>query len=201
MAPNKRYTESSSLAIHSGIELGHDQEMDDLATRDVEGELDVDLAELSLGQRLTALSGGDERLLRGTSSDSDDEGADQFSKSTSKKEKKKQSEVPSVVPANSLTRTLIQALHSSDSGLLETCLGHSDRTLIRNTVRRLPSQLALPLITACLDRLGRGARAGTMKGGGGGASSQRAAGLTGWIKAVLVVHCGYLMTVNLFFLF
>jgi U3 small nucleolar RNA-associated protein 5 len=64
-------------------------------------------------------------------------------------------------------------LHSSDTRLLETCLAHSDQTLIRNTVRQLPPQLAVPLITACVERLGRGARAGSMKGGGGGASEPR----------------------------
>jgi len=89
---------------------------------------------------------------------------------------------------------LIQALHSSDSGLLETCLAHSDQVMIRNTVRRLPPQLAVPLITACVERLGRGSRAMNMKGGGGGASSQRGTGLLTWVKAVLAIHSGHLMT-------
>ncbi|KAF7967304.1 hypothetical protein HWV62_34761 [Athelia sp. TMB] len=188
-APNKRYTESNSLAVHSGVELGQDQSMDDLALRDVDGDLDVDLAELSLGQRLTALSGADEAADQ--TSDSDD--AAEPTSRRSGKQKAKQ-EAPSVVPANSLTRTLIQALHSSDSRLLETCLAHSDQSLIRNTVRRLPPQLAVPLLLACVDRLGRGARAANMKGGGGGASSQRGTGLIAWVKAVLAVHSGHLMT-------
>ncbi|KAF8167822.1 hypothetical protein B0H34DRAFT_646270, partial [Crassisporium funariophilum] len=128
-----------------------------------------DLAELSLGQRLTAVTEG--QLDQASDSDI------------------------SVVPANSLTRTLIQALHSSDTRLLEMCLTHSDPTLIRNTVRRLPPQLAIPLITACVERLGRGARAMNMKGGGGGASSQRGAGLVSWVKAVLAIHAGHLMTI------
>ncbi|KII94398.1 hypothetical protein PLICRDRAFT_99663 [Plicaturopsis crispa FD-325 SS-3] len=184
-APNKRYAESSSLAVGSGVELGQEETMDDLAPRDIDGVLDVDLAELSLGQRLTALQGPD---ARGTTSDSD-EGTN-----PSKKRAKKGQDAPAVVPANSLTRTLIQALHSSDVRLLETCLAHSDVTLIRNTVRRLPPQLAVPLITACVERLGRGARAANMKGGGGGASSQRGTGLIAWVKAVLAVHSGHLMT-------
>jgi len=33
-----------------------------------------------------------------------------------------------------------------------------------------------------------------MKGGGGGASSQRGTGLLAWVKAVLAVHSGHLMT-------
>lgn len=173
----------------SGIELGQDQEMDDLADRNLDGDLDVDLAELSLGQRLTALSGAE---MHATTSDSDGEVVPKESTSSTKKAQNG----ATVVPANSLTRTLIQALHSSDSRLLETCLAHSDQTLIRNTVKRLPPQLAVPLITACVERLGRGARAGNMKGGGGGASSQRGTGLIMWINTALAVHSGHLMTVN-----
>ncbi|KAF5377259.1 hypothetical protein D9615_006363 [Tricholomella constricta] len=186
-ASTQRYTEAPTLAIGSGVQLGQDEEMDDLALRDVDGDLDVDLAELSLGQRLTALSGADAQ----PSSGSDDDTALRQFKSS---KKKSQNDV-TVVPANSLTRTLIQALHSSDSRLLETCLAHSDQTLIRNTVRRLPPQLAIPLITACVERLGRGARAGNMKGGGGGASSQRGTGLVTWVKTTLTVHSGHLMTI------
>ncbi|KAG6837912.1 hypothetical protein H0H93_013065 [Arthromyces matolae] len=184
----QRYAEGASLAVGSGVQLGQDEEMDDLALRNVDGDLDVDLAELSLGQRLTALSGEAERQ----GSESDDEVAPK-----AKSSKRKSNSESTLVPANSLTRTLIQALHSSDTRLLETCLAHSDQSLIRNTVRNLPPQLAVPLITACVERLGRGARAGNMKGGGGGASSQRGAGLITWVKTALTVHSGYLMTVCL----
>ncbi len=167
--------------------------MDDLANRDIEGELDADLAELSLGQRLTALSGGDATVQR--TSDSDDEA--QASKSVGQ-----QADGPPLqtVPASSLTRTLIQALHSSDSGLLETCLAHTNATLIQNTVRRLPSQLAVPLITACVERLGRGKGAGRGKGGGAGAGAQRGTGLVRWVRAVLLVHGGHLLTVRFSYL-
>ena len=155
--------------------------MDDLP--DTQGELDVNLAELSLGQRLTATAG--EGALPAASSD-DEEG-----------EQSAQAQATvQPVPASSLTRTLIQALHSSDSGLLETCLAHTNANLIQNTVRRLPSQLAVPLITACVERLGRGKRAGKGKGGGAGAGAQRGTGLVRWIRAVLVVHGGHLLTVR-----
>ena len=169
--------------------------MDDLTLHRVDGDLDVDLAELSLGQRLTALSGGDKVMGHGTTSESDDEDVEAASRRSGKQKNKQDS--PIIVPANSLTRTLIQALHSSDSRLLETCLTHSDRTLIRNTVCRLPPQLAVPLLTACVERLGRGSRAANMKGGGGGASSQRGTGLLCWVKAVLAIHSGHFMTVGL----
>lgn len=154
-----------------------------LALRDAEGTLDTDLAELSLGQRLTATGGN------AASTDSDEE--------PNPRRKRNQAEAPGVVPAHSLTRTLIQALHSSDSRLLETCLTHSDVSLIRNTVRRLPPQLAVPLLLACVERLGRGARAANMKGGGGGASTQRATALIAWIKTTLALHSGHLATVRL----
>ena len=157
--------------------------------RDIDGDLGVDLAELSLGQRLTAVDGA-------APADSDDSDNGPPPKKSSKAKSKSQG--ANAVPANSLTRTLIQALHSSDARLLETCLAHSDPILIQNTVRRLPPQLAVPLITACTERLGRGGRAANMKGGGGGASAQRGTGLVVWIKTVLAVHAGHLMTVSPF---
>jgi U3 small nucleolar RNA-associated protein 5 len=178
------------IAVQSGVGLGQGPELDDLPTRDADGELDVDLAELSLGERLTALTGREEHT--GGSLDSDeDTSARQKAGSSQRKKKAQELEVP----ASSLTRTLIQALHSSDARLLETCLKHSDNTLIRNTVRRLPPQLAESLINACVERLGRGARAANMKGRGGGASSQRGTALIAWVRTVLAVHSGHLMTV------
>lgn len=161
---------------------------------EAEGALDVDLAELSLGQRLTAVSGGDGDQL-GDSSESEDVD-ETLLRQPNGKPRETKSAAPDSVPASSLTRTLIQALHSSDSRLLETCLSHSDPLLIRSTVRKLPPQLVVPLLTACVDRLGRGHRAANMKGGGGGASSQRGISLVAWVKIVLTVHSGHLMTVR-----
>ncbi|KAI0638978.1 NUC189-domain-containing protein [Trametes polyzona] len=184
-APNKRYNEAAGLAVGTGAEIGQDRELDDLVMREVDGALDADLAELSLGQRLTAVQGGDPHA-----SESESE-ADEAAAPNGKARK---GAPVDAVPAGSLTRTLIQALHSSDSRLLETCLAHSDPTLIRNTVRRLPPQLAVPLVTACVERLSRGARGNNLKGGGGGASSQRGTALINWVKAVLTTHSGHLMT-------
>ena len=173
----------------TGAEVGQDRELDDLVMRDVDGALDADLAELSLGQRLTAVQGGDAQASGSESESESEEAALPNGKS-------RKSAPVEAVPASSLTRTLIQALHSSDTRLLETCLAHSDATLIRNTVRRLPPQLAVPLVTACVERLSRGARGNNMKGGGGGASSQRGTALINWVKAVLTTHSGHLMTVR-----
>ncbi|RPD81585.1 NUC189-domain-containing protein [Lentinus tigrinus ALCF2SS1-7] len=186
-APNKRYNESASLGVGTGAELGQDRELDDLVMRDVDGALDADLAELSLGQRLTTVQG----VANGASESDADSDAEEGAAPNGKAQK---GAAVDAVPASSLTRTLIQALHSSDTRLLETCLAHSDATLIRNTVRRLPPQLAVPLVTACVERLGRGARGNTMKGGGGGASSQRGTALINWVKAALMTHSGHLMT-------
>lgn len=192
---SRRYAEPSNLKIHSGVELGQDPSADNLAVGETEGALDVDLAELSLGQRLTAVSGVDKSVHLGGSSGSEDED-DGFPQRPNGKSGKSKSAAPDSVPASSLTRTLIQALHSSDSRLLETCLSHSEPLLIRSTVRKLPPQLAVPLLTVCVDRLGRGHRAANMKGGAGGASSQRGISLIAWVKVVLTVHSGHLMTVS-----
>lgn len=162
--------------------------MDDVQNGVIEGELDVDIAELSLGQRLTALTGREEGATGASDSDAEP-GRDTA-------ERKQATAATEVVPASSLTRTLIQALHSSDANLLETCLAHSNATLIQNTVRRLPPQLAVPLITACVERLGRGKGVGRGKGGGAGAGAQRGTGLVRWVRAVLVVHGGHLLTVS-----
>ncbi|PPQ63713.1 hypothetical protein CVT24_004293 [Panaeolus cyanescens] len=183
---NKRYVEPTSLGVTSGLDIDQ-EDIDEFsaAQRDIDGALQVDLAQLSLGQRLAALTPGGP-----APSNSDDEDAGAGVQSRKRSQNK-----DTVVPANSLTRTLIQALHSSDSRLLETCLTHSDPNLIRNTVKRLPPQLAIPLITACVDRLGRGGRGANMKGGGGASSSQRGSGLVTWITTVLTIHTGHLMTI------
>ena len=54
-------------------------------------------------------------------------------------------------------------------------------------VQQLPPQLAVPLLSACVERLGRGHRGANLKGGGGGASAQRGSALVVWVKAVLVM--------------
>jgi U3 small nucleolar RNA-associated protein 5 len=199
----KRYVEAPTLAVRSGFELDQDRDLDDIPSKGVDGDLDVDLAELSLGQRLTALSGGDLDLMNSDMSSLSETDVTSLSKRSTARRKQKSRKGKDgdadrlAVPAHSLSRTLVQALHSADTRLLETCLLHSDEVLVMNTVRRLPPQLAVPLLTACVERLGRGARANTAKGGGGGASSQRGTGLVRWIRAVLVVHTAHLMTVGI----
>lgn len=184
---NSRYVEHSELTVTSGDQLPHDVNLDDSVQ--LEGDLDVDLAELSLGQRLAAASGADTKQGNASESDLEDD-------KPGNSKRKSGIKSSSTVPVQSLARTLIQALHSSDSGLLEVCLAHSDETLIRNTVKKLPPQLVVPLLNACVERLGRGGRAANMKGRGGGASSQRGMSLIKWIKATLTVQSGHLLTVS-----
>ena len=66
--------------MSTGAELGQDREQDELVAKNVDGVLDADLAELSLGQRLTAVQG----VMNGgpdSHSDSDSEELDSDSSS------------------------------------------------------------------------------------------------------------------------
>lgn len=85
-------------------------------------------------------------------------------------------------PASSLQQMLIQALHSNDSQLLEACLTHSNRELIRNTVRRLPTTWVIPFLQQIVDKFQE--------------RPNRGKALLEWIKAVLLIHTAYLMTVS-----
>jgi U3 small nucleolar RNA-associated protein 5 len=160
--------------VGSGNDMGTG---DQVQSTEPEGILDVDMAELSLGQRL-AVSAKTTVEFSGIQT-----------------EPKSDTERDSI-PLSSLSRTLTQALHSSDSRLLELCLTHSEPATIQSTVERLSPQFAVPLLNACIERLGRGHRGTNLKGGGGGASSQRGTGLISWVRAVLIVHSGHLMAVS-----
>ncbi|KAG8759026.1 Small subunit (SSU) processome component [Ceratobasidium sp. 423] len=184
VVPTKRYAEPQSLTIHSGTELAQDpSEAPPTATT---ADLDVELAEITLSERNKALA--DQPGSTSGQKRRHDSPSVEPESSTSKSNKKA---LP--VPAHSLSRTLAQALHSGDNALLETCLAHGDANLIRNTVLRLPPTLCVPLLQACVERLGRGARG--EKGGGAGASAQRGTSLIRWVRAVLVCHSGFLMTI------
>jgi U3 small nucleolar RNA-associated protein 5 len=142
------------------------------------GSLDVDATQPTLAERLKSLNVVEPFL-----------GPSSGGPTTSK------SKLPTLGSGMTLTQTLIQALHSSDSGLLESCLAHTDPKLIRATVKRLPTQLVLPFVDNLVERLGRnkkGAAAGT-----GGANAQRGREIVAWLRGVLVVHIGYLLTVRL----
>lgn len=171
---------SGILAPKDAAGNGVDIELDN-------GTLDAEMAELSLGQRLRAMQRGGDGHLSPSDSDSDPQ--------STKKSKKGRDHATIEVPTESLSRTLTQALHSSDAKLLEGCLRHSDPEIIQNTVMRIPPQLAVPLLQACVDRLARGRGGNTGRSRGSAASSQRGTVMIAWIKIVLVAHSGHLMTV------
>lgn len=95
--------------------------------------------------------------------------------------------VSQAVPTHSLAAMLAQALHSGDVTLLESCFQVTNVPTIRSSVRKLPSQLAVPLLAAVLDRLGKGSKA----------SGQRGAMLILWVKETLSFHTAYLLSVRL----
>ena len=163
-----------------------------------DGTLDVELAELSLGQRLR-ISKGDEGALSDSdfSTTSVERGESKVQASKRKRGVNGNTNGKELrVPTSSLAQTLTQALHSSDTGLLEACLAHRNAILIMNTVKKLPPQLALVLMNACVERLARGRKGNTGKARGSGVGAQRGAGLLQWMKSVLVVHGGSLMSVR-----
>ncbi|KAA8895649.1 Dip2/Utp12 family-domain-containing protein [Sphaerosporella brunnea] len=82
--------------------------------------------------------------------------------------------------ANALTSVLVQALKTNDTTLLESCLHTTDSDIIMNTVRKLPSSLAVPLLERLAERLAR--------------KPGRAGSLGEWVRWTLVAHGGYLVT-------
>lgn len=156
------------------------------------GELDVDMAEPTLAERLKAMNVS-KSSSAGMARDSDDEEEDE-AESESDEDEDDDGAVTrtAAAPATTLTTTLIQALHSSDAPLLESCLAHSSPALVRSTVQRLPSgTLVLSLLEALVERLGTG-----KKGAQGNASVKRSRGLIEWVRQVLIVHVGFLVTVS-----
>lgn len=83
--------------------------------------------------------------------------------------------------ADSVLHLLTQALHTRDAALLEVCLSQSDAGVVAATVARLGAAHVLPLLAALVQRLqGRPARA---------------AQLVTWLRALLVAHTAYLLSV------
>jgi U3 small nucleolar RNA-associated protein 5 len=162
-----------------------DSDAEDGGKKNAELPEDVDMADASLGERLLALSSG--------ANANGDAGAD-----ASHPVSRKKVALPTIdgpVTAGSLTRLLVQALHTSDPALLSLCLNQRDPALIRNTIRKLPTQLSLPLLKACVERLGQGKRTNSRGGTRGVAQNeQQGRGTVEWVKGVLVERGAVLMT-------
>ncbi|KAL6051254.1 WD repeat-containing protein 43 [Balamuthia mandrillaris] len=85
-----------------------------------------------------------------------------------------------VPKAESLQAVLVQALHTNDKALLESVLAVSDETVIANTVQRLPTNFVLPFLTGLVSRFR--------------AKPNRGVVLMQWVRAVLIQHSAFLMT-------
>lgn len=149
----------------------------------------MDLAELTLAQRLRASEVAASKLKRKEKvvlSDEEEE-EEEVSSEDNDDEDESDEEPASKIPTTTLASSLIQALHSSDQPLLDSCLAHSSPTLIRETVKRVPSGgLVITLLEKLVERFGGRGRGGK--------------GTTEWIRQTLVVHVGFLITVRGFFL-
>jgi U3 small nucleolar RNA-associated protein 5 len=89
---------------------------------------------------------------------------------------------PSTTPkANSLQKMLMQALHSSDNQLVEQCLATHDPIVIQNTIKKLPTLYVLPFLSRVVQKFQMRPNRGPV--------------LVIWIKAVLILHTAYLMSV------
>lgn len=170
----QRNSKNASVTGANGLLTGPD---DVGALNDDQANLDAsieDLEEPSLGQRLKGLRMGAGVNGVAEEEEDDDEGR-----------------APAAIPMGSLSlgQTLTQALHSNDAALLSSCLAHSDPAVIRSSVSRLSGPLAVKLLEHCVDRMGRGGKKST-----GSLGSARTRGMIEWVRATLIAHTGYLMS-------
>ncbi|WWD15745.1 hypothetical protein CI109_100167 [Kwoniella shandongensis] len=173
--PTQRYVAPNNVT-EAPVEGADDEPASKLPT-------DVDMADLSLGERMLALPDGSAAPVNGEATPGKSKVAAPGAS------------LDGPVNAASLTRVLVQALHTSDSALLTLCLSHRNPVLIRNTIRKMPAQLALPLLKACVERLGQG-KGANRRGGGRGSvqNEQQGRGTVEWVKGVLVERGAILMT-------
>jgi len=82
---------------------------------------------------------------------------------------------------DTLAQLLAQGLHSNDSRILDSVLDRADMELIDNTVKKIPAEAVVPLV-AVLQKY--------IKGRGMVNASHAK-----WLKAVLTIHTGYLVSV------
>ncbi|KAG8900668.1 Small subunit (SSU) processome component [Tulasnella sp. 408] len=151
-----RYSDKTA-GVRSGAALPESADFDN-EPEGVNAELDTEMAELTLGQRLKALRADKQADAEGEGP-SDAEGAH-----------RSDSALGGRLSGITLTRTLTQALHSNDKQLLETCLQTADERVVKGTVEGLLQQHVIPLLDMLVERLAKGG-----SGGVGGASTDYAA--------------------------
>jgi U3 small nucleolar RNA-associated protein 5 len=87
-----------------------------------------------------------------------------------------------VATTGSLTSILSQALTSGDDSMVELVLSYNERTVIFETVSKLPTSSIVPFLSKLIMKLQ--ARPG------------RGAQLTSWLRVLLNCHTGYLLTLH-----
>ena len=88
---------------------------------------------------------------------------------------------------HSVQQLLIQALHSNDKQLLLIVLEQTDPDIINNTVKKLPTKYVVSFLEKAITRFQEKPNTGMH--------------ILQWIKAVLLFHMAYLMTVRCYFIF
>ncbi|KAJ3278551.1 WD repeat-containing protein 43 [Borealophlyctis nickersoniae] len=83
--------------------------------------------------------------------------------------------------AATLHTLLAQAIHTADAQLIEQALRITDHSVIMQTVRRMSPAHVVPFLEMILERMQK--------------TPGRTSGLVEWMRAVLVVHAAYLMSV------
>lgn len=86
-----------------------------------------------------------------------------------------------VPQAGSLAHMLVQAIHSNDNALIEECLSNTHEGVVRSTVTRLPPVVVGKFLICIVSKLEAKPNRGVM--------------LLVWIRAILLIHTSYLMTV------
>ena len=86
-----------------------------------------------------------------------------------------------------MQQMLVQALHSNDKQLLLTVLEQADPDIINNTVKKLPTKFVVQFLEKAITRFQDKPNTGMH--------------ILQWIKAVLLFHMAYLMTVRRYFIF
>lgn len=101
-------------------------------------------------------------------------------KNLNNNDKESNNETQSAPKADTVRSALVQALHSNDQALLESCLQVNDAQVINKTIQILPPQYVVTFMKAIVDRL-------QLK-------PARAASLILWIKYLLYNHASYLVS-------
>lgn len=133
----------------------------------------------------------EENLVQANSDDEDEEGgtladrldALEVSDAKSKEEPENTTSLSTLKPLktpDSFALILAQALKTNDHVLLESCLYNNNEMFIQTSIKRLDSSLAVALLERLAEKIAR--------------APNRTTALTVWIKWVITIHGGYLVS-------